>query len=138
MYKSLFPPSPSISQPSSISHGSKDCVTRRGRSYPFYSQGPCLNNLSPLHVVLTCYLYSRHSKIVLVAIQDEGSAYMSPAIDALKRLGATDPVQPDERGSFALAGYAGVNKPQWITQERADSGLGPSEIFPQIALSVNY
>ena len=37
---------------------------------------------------------------------------MSPAIDALKGLGATDPVQPDHRGSFAFAGYAGANKPQ--------------------------
>ena len=60
---------------------------------------------------------------------------MSPAIDALKGLGATDPVQPDHRGSFAFAGYAGANKPQWITQRRADKGQGPSEIFPKIALS---
>ena len=50
-------------------------------------------------------------------------------------VGATDPVQPDDRGSFAFAGYAGANKPQWITQRRADKGQGPSEIFPKIALS---
>ena len=72
---------------------------------------------------------------MLVAIQDEGSRHMSPAIDALKGLGATDPVQPDHRGSFAFAGYAGANKPQWITQRRADKGQGPSEIFLKIALS---
>ena len=60
---------------------------------------------------------------------------MSPAIDALKRLGATDPIAPDQRRSFAFAGYAGANKPQWITQRRADRGQGPSEIFPNIALS---
>ena len=60
---------------------------------------------------------------------------MSPAIDALKRLGATDPIAPDHRGSFAFAGYAGANKPQWITQRRADKGQGPSEIFPKITLS---
>ncbi|RMX57433.1 hypothetical protein pdam_00006985, partial [Pocillopora damicornis] len=65
------------------------------------------------------YLNGLHGhKIVLVAIQDEGSIHMSPAIDALKRLGATDPVQPDDRGSFAFAGYAEANKPQWITQRR--------------------
>ena len=69
---------------------------------------------------------------MLVAIQDEGSIHMSPAIDALKRLGVTDPVQPDDRGSFA---FAEANKPQWITQRRADKGQGPSEIFPKIALS---
>ena len=75
------------------------------------------------------------SKIVLVAVQDEASKHMSPAVGALKRLGATDPVQPDDRGSFAFAGYTGVNKPPWITQKRANRGLGPSEIFPKIALS---
>ena len=62
---------------------------------------------------------------------------MSSAIDALKRLGATDPVQLNDRESFALAGYAGVNKPQWNTQKRAKGGHGPSEIFPQIAPSVS-
>ena len=60
---------------------------------------------------------------------------MSPAIDALKRMGATDPVQPGWRGSFALAGYAGVNKPQWITQKRANKGQGPSEFSLTIPLS---
>ena len=60
---------------------------------------------------------------------------MSPAIDALKRLGATDPVQPGWRGSFALAGYAGVNKPPWITQKRANKGQGPSEFSLNIPLS---
>ncbi|CAH3108182.1 unnamed protein product, partial [Pocillopora meandrina] len=74
------------------------------------------------------------NKIVLVATQDSASKYMSPAIDALKRLGATDPLQVNYRDSFAFAGYAGVNKPQWITQERANRYLGPSEIFPQIPL----
>ncbi|XP_022787616.1 neurogenic locus Notch protein-like [Stylophora pistillata] len=77
------------------------------------------------------------NKIVLVAIQDSASEYMSPATDALKRLGATDPLQANYRDSFAFAGYAGVNKPQWITQKRADRYQGPSEIFPQIPLSVD-
>ena len=71
----------------------------------------------------------------MVATQDSASKHMSPAIDALKRLGATDPLQGNHRDSFAFAGYAGVNKPQWITQKRADRYLGPSEIFPQILLS---
>ena len=38
-----FPHSPSIRPPSWMSSESRDCVTRRGRSYPFYSQGPCLS-----------------------------------------------------------------------------------------------
>ena len=68
------------------------------------------------------------SKIVLVAIQDEGSRQVSPAFDALKRLGATDPILTDYRGSFAFAGYSGDNKPSWITQKQANSSQGPSEI----------
>ena len=60
---------------------------------------------------------------------------MTPAIDALKRLGATDPVQLGWRGSFALAGYAGENKPLWITQKGATRELGPSEISLKIPLS---
>ena len=60
---------------------------------------------------------------------------MSPAINALKRLGTTEPVQPGYRASFALAGYAGVNKPPWITQKRANQGQGPSEFSLTIPLS---
>lgn len=74
------------------------------------------------------------NKIVLVAIQDEGSKYVKSALDALKRLGATEPVLPDFRGSFVLVGHAGVNKPWWITQKTAKRGLGPSEISLKIPL----
>jgi len=71
-------------------------------------------------------------KIVLVAIQDEGSKYVADAVDALKRLGATDPILQDFRGSFCLAGYAGDRKPSWITQQQQDGSKGPSEISVQI------
>lgn len=76
------------------------------------------------------YLNSNRSKIVLIAIQDEGSKHISPAIDALKRVGATDDILDltDHRGSFALVGYAGVDKPTWIAQKSAKRGKGPSEI----------
>ena len=70
----------------------------------------------------------------MVAIQDEGSIYLSPAIDALKRLGATEPILTDFRGSFALAGYPAEPKPSWITQERRNGGNGPSEISVHIPL----
>ncbi|XP_068694508.1 uncharacterized protein [Montipora foliosa] len=72
--------------------------------------------------------------IVLVAIQDEGSKYIGPAVPALKRKGAVDPIVTDFRGSFALAGYAQVNKPSWVTQERKMSGKGPSEIRIKVPL----
>nr|XP_058964322.1 uncharacterized protein LOC131791033 isoform X2 [Pocillopora verrucosa] len=69
-------------------------------------------------------------KIVLVAIQDQGSTYISPAIDALKRVGATDDLLnlTEFRASFALVGFAGVNRPSWIAQQNAKRERGPSEI----------
>jgi len=70
----------------------------------------------------------------LVAIQDEGSRYVSQAIGALERLGATD-INPDFRGTFAFAGYAGNTKPSWITQQQHNGGEGPSTISIQIPLS---
>ena len=74
------------------------------------------------------------SKIVLVAIQDAGSTYVSPALNALKRLGAKDPILKDHRGSFALVGYAQPSKPSWITQEQQKRYEGPSEVFLRIPL----
>ena len=70
-----------------------------------------------------------------MAIQDEGSTYLSPALTALKRLGATDPIMTDYRGSFALVGYAGAKKPKWIAQERRNSSKGPSVINLPIPLT---
>ena len=70
-----------------------------------------------------------------MAIQDEGSNYVRSALNALKRLGATEPVLPDYKGSFALVGYAGVNKPSWVEQKIAKRGLGPSKISLKIQLT---
>ena len=74
------------------------------------------------------------SKIVLVAIQDEGSSQVSPALNALKRLGAKDPILTDYRCSFALIGYSKPSKPSWIAQEQQKRYEGPSEIFLRIPL----
>jgi len=70
-----------------------------------------------------------------VAIQDSGEKYLSPAINALKRLGATLPILTDHRGSFALVGYAGAIKPAWIAQEQRKRYKGPSEIYLRIPLA---
>ena len=62
----------------------------------------------------------------------------SEAIDALKRVGAVDPVDPGYRGSFALVGHAEAalaNRPSWITQQSASRGQGPSEISITIPLT---
>lgn len=53
---------------------------------------------------------------------------MSPALNALKRLGARDPILVNYRGSFAFAGYAQSNKPSWVTQEQKERYKGPSII----------
>ena len=74
--------------------------------------------------------------IVLVAIQDEGSRYGGPALDALRRKGAKDPILTDYRGSYALAGYAQPNKPSWVSQAQKNRGQGPSEITLQIPLQI--
>ena len=60
---------------------------------------------------------------------------MSPAIDALKRLGAVEPLQMDFRGSFAFAGYAGGSKPPWVAQQITSRARGPSELSRKIPLS---
>ena len=74
------------------------------------------------------------SKIALVAVQDEGSVRMSPAVDALRSLGALDPVI-DFRGSYALVGNPRTVRPPWITELKRQSGQGPSEININIPLS---
>ena len=75
------------------------------------------------------------SLIVLVAIQDEGSIYVGPAIEALKELGTTDPILTDYRGSFALIGYSGVVKPSWVEVGQANRKQGPTELSKAIPLS---
>ena len=59
---------------------------------------------------------------------------MAPAIDALKRVGATAPILTDYRGSFALVGSSQVPKPSWIMQRQENRYKGPSEIFVKIPL----
>lgn len=70
---------------------------------------------------LTAFIFC--SKIVLVAIQDEGKKYMTgAAYNALRKIGAKDPFRADYRGSFALLGFTGPGKPAFIQQVRKSSG----------------
>ena len=59
---------------------------------------------------------------------------MTPALAALRRLGAKDPILVNFRGSFALAGSAQSNKPHWVTQDQHVRSKGPSEISLRILL----
>ena len=70
-----------------------------------------------------------------MAIQDDGSNYTSPAIPALKGLGATDPILTDPRGSYAFVGYALANRPMGIAQKQNSRGRGPSEINLKLPLT---
>ena len=60
--------------------------------------------------------------------------FVTPALGALRRLGAKDPILVNFRGSFALAGYAQKNKPHWVTQDQHVRYKGPSEISLRILL----
>ena len=79
------------------------------------------------------------SKIVLVGVQEEGSRYASPAVSALKRLGARDPVLGSMWSSFAFAGYAGTGQPAWMKKQNIQQWNaryhGPSQITLEIPLS---
>ena len=56
-------------------------------------------------------------KLVLVAIQDEGSKKMTDAAyEALERFGATNQLRNKFRSSFALLGYSGPGQFDAITQ----------------------
>ena len=81
--------------------------------------------------------FFHYSKMVLVAIQDDGSNFISPAITVLKRLGATDPILTNFRGSFAFVGYAQANRPTGFAQEQNNARKGPSEIKLKIPLTQN-
>lgn len=64
---------------------------------------------------------------MLIAIQDEASARITSSLQsALLRVGAKMPVNPGYRGSFALIGYTGPERPSWIAQERNVRRQGPS------------
>ena len=77
------------------------------------------------------------SKIVLVAVQDEGSKYVKTAFDALTRMGGYDLGFLDYRGSYALVGHPGDQKPSYVTQVQSKSGQGPSVISMTVPLTIS-
>ena len=64
-------------------------------------------------------------KIVLVAIQDDGSRFIKPALKYLYRIGAKK-YHPSFKGSFAGVFSTSVRKPRWIRQDQQPSG--PSKV----------
>lgn len=53
---------------------------------------------------------------VLIATQGDFFDFTTGAQDALRSLGATDPLIPPKRGSWALAGFKGPKKPVAVSQ----------------------
>ena len=95
-----------------------------------------ISNLKSLFFVIVLLFFS---KIVLVGVQEEGSRYASPAVSALKRLGARDPVLGSMWSSLAFAGYAGTGQPAWMKKQKIQQWNamlhGPSQITLKIPLS---
>ena len=77
------------------------------------------------------------SKIILIAVQDEGSIHLKQAFDALKRIGGYDLGFLDYRGSYALVGHAGEERPSYVKQVQSKSGQGPSVISMTVPLTIS-
>ena len=52
---------------------------------------------------------------------------------AIVRVGGTKPVRPAYRGSYALVGYSGPERPSWIKQVMRPRRRGPSQIMTVIS-----
>ena len=74
------------------------------------------------------------SKIILIAVQDEGSIHLKQAFDALTRVGGYDLGFLDYRGSYALVGHPARQKPSYVKQVQSKSGQGPSVISMTVPL----
>ena len=71
--------------------------------------------------------------VVLIAVKDSGEKFVDDAANALKSLGATNPLNPGYRGSWLLVGYKGTGeKPSWIRQEQQARSSGPCYITVRV------
>ena len=71
--------------------------------------------------------------VVLIAVKDSGEKFVDDAANALKSLGATNPLNPRFRGSWLLVGYKGNGeKPSWIRQEQQARSFGPCYITVRV------
>ena len=67
--------------------------------------------------------------VVLIAVKDSGENFVDDAANAVKSLGATNPLNPGFRESWLLVGYKGTGeKPSWIRQEQQARSSGPCYI----------
>ena len=72
-------------------------------------------------------------RIIALAIRDEASIYYNNAVDAIRKIGGERP-SLTYRSSYALLGYKGDFKVDWITEVYNERGKGPSVINITIQL----
>lgn len=73
-------------------------------------------------------------KIVLIAVQNEGGARLSEALNALRKIGGYS-IRFGFRGSYALIGYTGPGRrPIWVKQNQHQRRRGPSVLSTWIKL----
>lgn len=71
--------------------------------------------------------------VVLIATHDSADVYVGDAADALKSLGATEPLNPGYRGSWVLVGYKGAReKPAWVRQAWKKRYFGPTYVAVKV------
>ena len=72
---------------------------------------------------------------MLAATQDEAtSAMYTECFQALELIGGQPPFQMEYRASFALVGYKGTRKVDWIQQKKEHFGQGPTVIDASVKL----
>ncbi|XP_001629581.2 uncharacterized protein LOC5509010 [Nematostella vectensis] len=74
------------------------------------------------------------NSLVLVAVTDSGERHISDASEALKSIGAVEPLTLSYRASWFLIGYKGEPRPSWVKQGFAQQHQGPSKgtaVFPR-------
>ena len=72
-----------------------------------------------------------------MAVQDDGSRTVRPALSELRRFGATN-IRPVFRGSYVLVGtrLKGSRKPYWVKQVQKPRRKGPSVLRVTARISV--
>ena len=67
--------------------------------------------------------------VVLISVVNSGDNFVDDAPDALRSLGATEPLKPGWRESWLLVGYKGPGeKPSWIRQDSKKRSFGPTNL----------
>lgn len=67
--------------------------------------------------------------VVLISVKDSGEKFVDDAADALRSLGAKEPLKPTHRASWLLVGYKGTGeRPSWIRQAWKPKAKGPSSV----------